>query len=72
MPALDRADRVNRMPDPGVPTRADAVAEAGTVISYSGAVLVESDTSIVPRRARKQLLLESITYTHARADIAQW
>jgi hypothetical protein len=63
---------LNRMHDPGVPTRADAAAEAGTVSSYSGAVLVESDTGIVPWRARKQLLLERIAYTRAPADIAQW
>jgi hypothetical protein len=64
---------LNRIHDPGVPTRADAADDAGTVIGYSGAVLVEIGPSTVPCRAWKRLLFDVITYTLGpRADIAQW
>ena len=44
---------------------------AFAVISYSSVVLNESNVGPVRRRAWKQLLFEVITYTRARADIAQ-
>ena len=41
------------------------------VISYSSVVPNESNVGPVPQRAWEQLLFEVITYTRARADIAQ-